>query len=227
MTLEELHRVMEERVFSRFYGKYEAVVTDNNDPRQLGRVRARVPAVLGEQVQSGWALPCAVFGGGKDRGLFVVPEVGDTIWMEFAGGDPSRPIWTGTFWGAPASTGGQDDLGKETGTEVPTHEGEPAGPGKLLLRTRAGHRIFLDDDGELAILANGNDKTEVRLTQNGEVIIKAERIKLGSDASEPLVLGNAFKQLFNQHTHPTGVGPSGPPTQPLGSNHLSELSSTE
>jgi uncharacterized protein involved in type VI secretion and phage assembly len=227
MTLEELYRVMEERVLGRFYGKYEAVVTANDDPKQLGRVRAKVPAVLGEELESGWALPCAVFGGGKDRGLLAVPEVGDTIWIEFAGGDPSRPIWSGAFWGAPESTGGQDDLGQETGSEVPTHEDSPAGPGRLILRTRAGHRICLDDDGEIAIFANGNDKTEVRLTQNGEVIIKAETIKLGEGASEPLVLGNAFKELFNQHTHPTGVGPSGPPTQPMASNHLSSVSSTE
>lgn len=227
MTLEELRRVIEEHVLGRFYGKYEAVITANDDPLQIGRVRARVPAVLGEDVESGWALPCAVFGGGKDRGLLAVPEVGDTVWIEFAGGDVSRPIWSGAFWGAPDSAGGADDLAQETGSEVPTSEGNQAGPGRLVLRTRAGHRICLDDDGEVAIFANGNDKTELRLTKDGEVIIKAETIKLGAGAGEKLVLGDAFKDLFNQHTHPTGVGPSGPPSQTMGSSHLSSVSSTE
>ncbi len=104
----------------RFYGKYEGVVTDVSDPLKIGRVRAQVPAVLGEELESGWALPCAPFGGGKERGMLFLPQVGDTVWIEFAGGDVSRPIWVGTFWGAPDSTGGADDLGSETGSEVPT-----------------------------------------------------------------------------------------------------------
>ena len=32
-----------------FYGKYRGVVTDNRDPLMLGRVRARVPDVFGQQ----------------------------------------------------------------------------------------------------------------------------------------------------------------------------------
>jgi hypothetical protein len=40
----------------RYYGKYRGVVVHNNDPLRMGRLRARVPAVLGEQ-ESGWARP--------------------------------------------------------------------------------------------------------------------------------------------------------------------------
>jgi uncharacterized protein involved in type VI secretion and phage assembly len=202
-------------------------VTNVDDPKQIGRLRAKVPGVLGEDVETGWALPCTPFGGGKDRGFLVMPEVGDTVWIEFAGGDISRPIWVGAFWGAPESAGGQDDLAEETGTEVPTSEEAPAGPGFSVLRTKSGHRIVLDDQGGLVIFANGGDKAEIRLTREGDVIVKAEKIKLGESATEALVLGDAFKQLFNQHTHPTGVGPSGPPTQPLTASHLSAKTFTE
>jgi uncharacterized protein involved in type VI secretion and phage assembly len=227
MTLEELVTLFNARVQGRFYGKYEAVVTQTADPLEIGRVKAKVPAVFGEDTESGWALPCAPFGGGADRGLLAVPEVGDTVWVEFAAGDVSRPIWAGTFWGAPDSSGGQDDLGEATGTEVPTSEDTPAGPGHTVFRTKAGHRLAFDDEGGIVILANGGDAAEVRITEDGEVTVKAEKIKLGQDASEALVLGDAFKALFNQHTHPTGVGPSGPPTQPLGGSHLSSKSKTE
>jgi hypothetical protein len=35
-------------------------------------------------------------------------------------------------------------------------------------------------------------------------------------------------QLFNTHTHPTGVGPSGPPVQPMvAGSHVSTKHKTE
>ena len=197
-------------------------MTSVDDPLEIGRLRAKVPEVLGKDIETGWALPCVSFGGGKDRGLLFLPDVGDTVWIEFAAGDLSRPIWSGAFWGSPESAGQQDDLGSETGSELPTSEGKRAGPGHSILRTKAGHRIIMDDSGEIIILANGNNQAEIRLNKQGEVIVKAQKIKLGSDAAtEPLVLGNTFLQFFNTHTHPTGVGPSGPPAAPMTPGQLS------
>ena len=212
----------------RFFGKYEGVVTDVSDPKKIGRIRARVPAVLGEDVESGWALPCVPAGGGKERGMLFLPQVGDTVWIEFAGGDVSRPIWVGTFWGSPESTGGADDLGTETGPEAPTgDDGKDASDTLGVLKTKGGHELTFDDDGQVVLLANGNGKASIRFEQDGGVIVKAETIKLGASAGEKVVLGDTFMNFFNTHTHPTGVGPSGPPTQPMASNHLSAKVKTE
>lgn len=229
MTLDDLVRLFEERLQDRFFGKYAGVVTDVEDPLGVGRLRAKVPAVLGEEVDCGWALPCVPFGGGADRGMLFLPSVGDTVWIEFEAGDPSRPIWTGTFWGAPDSTGGGDDLGTESGAETPeSSTGDVAGPGRSILKTAAGHELFVDDDGEVVLLANGNGKTMIRLNREGEVLITADTIKLGSEGvSEKLVLGDSFMQMFNAHTHPTGVGPSGPPSSPMTNAHLSTKVTTE
>ena len=150
MNLEELYVAFNEYVVDRYYGKYEGVVTNVDDPMQIGRLRAKVPSVFGEDIETGWALPCAPFGGGKDRGLLALPEVGDTVWVEFAAGQLSRPIWSGAFWGAPESGGGQDDLASEPGAETPTSDDKPAGPGHTVMRTKSGHRIALDDEGQPA-----------------------------------------------------------------------------
>jgi uncharacterized protein involved in type VI secretion and phage assembly len=211
----------------RFYGKYEGVVTDAADPKKIGRIRARVPAVLGEEVVSGWALPCVPAGGGKERGMLFLPQVGDTVWIEFAAGDVSRPIWAGTFWGAPDSTGGADDLGTESGPEAPTGDGKEASPTLAVLKTKGGHELTFDDDGEVVLLADGNGKSSIRFEQDGTVVVTAEAIKLGASAGEKVVLGDTFMSFFNQHTHPTGVGPSGPPVQPMASSHLSAKVKTE
>lgn len=74
-----------------YYGKYRAVVTDNVDPEQAGRVRVRVPEVLGES--DAWAVPSWPPGSTPEE--HRVPEVGADVWVEFEHGDPAYPIWDG------------------------------------------------------------------------------------------------------------------------------------
>lgn len=80
-----------------FFGKYRGTVTNNMDPMLIGRVQVSVPSVLGEGTLS-WAMPCAQFSG-ISEGLFAVPQVGAKVWVEFEGGNPDFPIYSGGFWG--------------------------------------------------------------------------------------------------------------------------------
>lgn len=101
MAEQEMERLLvelNEAVHSRFYGKYRGIVTDNDDPENLGRIRARVPEVL-QDVISGWALPCTPYAG-SGTGQFTVPPLDAGVWIEFEAGDVSRPIWSGCWWGA-------------------------------------------------------------------------------------------------------------------------------
>jgi uncharacterized protein involved in type VI secretion and phage assembly len=82
---------------NRFYGKYRATVENNIDPMQIGRIQVAVPDVSGVEPTT-WALP-AVPIAGDGMGVFVVPQVGAGVWVEFEQGDPDYPIWTGGYWG--------------------------------------------------------------------------------------------------------------------------------
>ncbi len=80
----------------RYYGKYRGKVADNMDPLFLGRIMAIVPALGGEEPLT-WAMPCTPYAG-MEVGLYAIPPVDANVWIEFEGGDPSFPIWTGCFW---------------------------------------------------------------------------------------------------------------------------------
>jgi hypothetical protein len=80
-----------------FFGKYRGKVEYNVDSLQLGRVQVSCPAVLGDGRLS-WAMPCVPFAG-SGVGLFAVPPRGASVWVEFEGGNPDYPIWSGGFWG--------------------------------------------------------------------------------------------------------------------------------
>ncbi|SRR5579883_502321 len=141
-----------ERVENRHYGKYRGHVTDNDDPSGLGRLKARVPRLLGD-VETGWALPAFPYGGADQQGLFLMPDVGAGVWIEFEGGDLSYPIWTGTWY---------------TGGAIP----ESAGPGQKVLKTKSGHTIVLDDDGSSLAMTDSNGNN---LTMDGSGITITDR----------------------------------------------------
>ena len=197
MGNEEILARLIERVESRYFGKYRGQVTDNNDPDNLGRLRAKVPRVLGDE-ETGWALPAFIYGGASEQGFYAVPDVGAGVWMEFEGGDLSYPIWSGTWF----TTGA-----------IP----ESATPGKKVLKTKSGHKIVLDDDaGTLEITdSNGNtvsmDSDTIRIASGSavKIIVDAPLIELVDGASHPLVFGDNLLQYLNQvaqiyqtHVHP-------------------------
>lgn len=133
-----------------FYGKYRGVVTDVNDPRMIGRIKAMVPDVMGDR-ESGWAMPSVPFGG-DGMGFFALPKKGAGVWIEFECGDPDYPIWSGCWFGS--------------ATEVPPVLLAPPYK-KFLLKTEGGHSILLDDTpgkGGITLETSGGQKIVVSAT---------------------------------------------------------------
>ena len=147
--IEELLQQLIERLDNRYYGQYRGYVSNVTDPLSLGRLKAYVPRLLGE-AETGWAMPCAPYAG-PDQGLYAIPDVGAGVWIEFEGGDLSRPIWSGSWWGKPD----QQDIGQSdstaraapTSSEIPKEHYPPriVEPGVRMLKTATGHYVLLDD----------------------------------------------------------------------------------
>jgi uncharacterized protein involved in type VI secretion and phage assembly len=79
-----------------YLGKYRGMVVSNVDPEQRGRLLVQVPDVAG-LVPTTWALPCVPFAG-KQSGMWVLPQIGSGVWVEFEQGNPDYPIWVGCWW---------------------------------------------------------------------------------------------------------------------------------
>lgn len=136
----------------QYYGKYRGVVTDNSDPDGLGRIRARVPDVFGED-DSGWALPALPYAG-RNVGLYIVPPVDAHVWIEFEQGHSEHPIWSGCFWAEgenPASQFGSTAtlpsikvLKTDTGTLLLD---DTSGSGGITVEFTGGIKITLRTEG--------------------------------------------------------------------------------
>jgi hypothetical protein len=96
----------------------------------------------------------------------------------------------------------------------------------LLELGNASVQLDTQNGGELRVVIKMGDD-EIRM-ENQKVIINSNSIELGENAAEKLILGDTFLQLFNTHTHPTAVGPSGVPVVPMQDElHLSQISKTK
>lgn len=79
-------------------GLYCALVEDNLDPKKIGRVKLRIPAIHGSNPQNSaftsteelsWSYPCMPFYSAYDCGSFVIPPIGCYVWaMEVTGENP-------------------------------------------------------------------------------------------------------------------------------------------
>jgi uncharacterized protein involved in type VI secretion and phage assembly len=136
------------------FGKYRAVVINNIDPLQIGRIQVMVPDV-GAVIPTSWAMPC-VPTAGINAGFFAVPIIGAGVWVEFERGDPDYPIWVGCYWGSAAEVPvlahavppGVPGITLQTPLKNGLTISDVPGPtGGILMQTTTGAMISVSDVG--------------------------------------------------------------------------------
>jgi len=78
---------------------YRALVTDNADPEQLGRLMLQIPELIGEEESyPEWVPPRIPTAAGPGAGWFGVPPIGAPVLVEADSAGLLR--WSGAEWGA-------------------------------------------------------------------------------------------------------------------------------
>lgn len=144
----------------RIHGVVTGVVTNNQDPEKLGRVKLKFPW-LSDTDETGWARVAMPIAG--KSGMFLLPEVEDEVLVAFERGDPRFPYVIGSLWNSNA----------------PPPEANEDGKNDLrLLKSRSGHVIKLNDkDGEETIeITDKSGKNSIVIsTKDGTLTLTADK----------------------------------------------------
>jgi phage baseplate assembly protein gpV len=134
----------------RFFGCCVALVTNNQDPEGMGRVKVRYPW-LDDTTESHWARVMQIMTGGG-RGWWNIPEVNDEVIVSFEQGDMQFPYIIGHVW---------------NGKDRPPMESMQNTDGKNDIRmyeSRSGHRLVFDDGAAAHVrLVDRSGKNYIRL----------------------------------------------------------------
>jgi phage protein D/phage baseplate assembly protein gpV len=167
-------------------GLVTAIVTNNADPEQLGRVKVTFPTLSADD-ESGWARVASP-GAGPSRGLQWLPEVDDEVLVGFEFGDLSRPVVLGGVWSR----------------EDPPPQPDVCSGGAVnarVLASREDSRLVLTDDPTPAVdltLAGGTcalhlEQSESSLTGDQKLVVTATQVEVR--ATQKLTLNGAQVEI--------------------------------
>lgn len=136
----------------RWPGVVPAIVTNNDDPRNWGRIKVKYPW-MSDAEESDW-MRVASPGAGANAGICAIPAVDDEVLISFLHGDFGQPVVIGGLWN------GKDAL--------PPPVADARRSEKALVRTwhsRSGHHLTMYD--------NINNRIEL-VTNNGHTLIMSD-----------------------------------------------------
>ncbi|WP_020476533.1 phage baseplate assembly protein V [Zavarzinella formosa] len=153
-------------------GVASAVVVDNIDPTNQGRVQLELPWLPDVKP---WGR-VASLSGGPDRGMYFMPQVGDEVLVAFQHGDVREVYVIGSLWssGQKAPTkSAQDPVNRRVIVTPKGHEIELDDKGKTITVTTIDkHKIRIEPE-KIEISTQGGS-TKLTLGASGEITVKAD-----------------------------------------------------
>ncbi|NWJ45562.1 MAG: VgrG-related protein [Chloroflexi bacterium] len=155
------------------------IVTNLNDPDNLGRVKIKfpwLPQADGQDIESNWArvaMPMA----GNNRGFFFMPEVNDEVLVAFEQGDLQHPYIIGALW---------------NGKDAPPELSQALSSGVVkqrLIKSKSGHIITLDES---------DDKPKISIvdkTGSNKIIIDSQNNTITIESKDKISITSTTKDI--------------------------------
>jgi uncharacterized protein involved in type VI secretion and phage assembly len=174
---------------ARINGVVVGVVTNNQDPEKMGRVKVKFPW-LSDADESNWARVAAPMAGNA-RGFYFLPEVDDEVLVAFEHGDARFPYVVGALW---------------NGTDAPPEDNGDGKNNVRVIKSRSGHVIRLtDEDGKEKIeiidkseknsIVIDTSKNTLTITTDKDIVFSAAQGSIKLDAQKIEIKSSADTKI--------------------------------
>lgn len=165
-----------------------AVVMANNDPEGLSAVVVQMPWQKEKGLTTPY-IPMLQHYGGNEKGMHWIPEIGDTVFVDFQGGNAEMPIVTGTM----------TSTKEKSGYATPDNDIKAlhTRSNNLLVMNDKTGSVLLQDSSKSFIEMDGKRKIEV----NTDIfVVNAKKIILNATESTEIqtndYLLNALSRIY-------------------------------
>ncbi|MCL9805321.1 contractile injection system protein, VgrG/Pvc8 family [Flavobacterium amniphilum] len=164
-----------------------AVVTDNNDPMGMGRIRFMF--FWGHE--SDWTRLVTPHAG-SGKGFYFIPEIGEEVFVSFEGGNPEKPFVVGTQYNGSEisgyNTAGNDQkvIHTRSGTKMIFNDAQ----GSIFIEDPSGNTWLMDGQGNISVNAPNNITMVAgkNITFSaGENIYNSAGINIASSAGKDMI----------------------------------------
>ncbi len=173
-----------------------AMVTDNNDPKGLGRIRVKFHWMTDAE-KSPWLRVTSPHGG-DGKGMFFIPEIGEEVIVGFEGNSPTKPFVIGTVYNGKAKTNfansGNDVkvLQTRSGNMIVMNDHD----GSMHLADAKGNDVKIDGSGNIGITSSESivltcGDSLIKMKKNGDIWISGKQITIVADDKAGIISGQA------------------------------------
>lgn len=177
-----------------------AIVKDNKDPDNQGRVRVQMLWQSGNKMTD-WIrvlTPDAGIGkdSGKNRGFLFIPEVGDQVLLNFRYNDPDRPVVVGSLFHGKSGEGGGDKNKLKSLSSLSGNIISFEGDAIHIVDATGNNKILLDGKGNISLISTESikltcDDSEISMKKDGTIDIVGKDITINGSSFAKMESGSA------------------------------------
>jgi uncharacterized protein involved in type VI secretion and phage assembly len=185
-------RESKDAIAGRIYGAVIGIVTNNEDPEGLGRVKVKFPWLSADE-ESTWAR-LATLMAGNERGIYFLPEVDDEVLVIFEQGDVRFPYIIGALWNGkdkPPTTNADGnnnirEIVSRSGHVIRLNDEEGKETIEIIDKSEKNHIIFDTANNAISVTA---DQTISLKSPQGSIQLEAKTIEIKSTSETKLEAG--------------------------------------